>query len=262
MTAALVARLRRAADEASRRGFAALADAALAPGELQRLAASLGEPMFTPGERSHPDHEHVFVVTNRGRTTPPRSVFHSDTSYVERPPSFTLLAGVEIPDAGGETVFVDQFAAWERAPATLRRALADVAFLHVASRVPDPAAAGAGAWHPVARRHPTSGRTALYVSARERLVAARRGGVVLPEAEARALIDAAHEQASRAVAAERHAWRPGDLLVTDNRSTLHAADHSAVVGTRTLHRVMVRGERPVAADLDADATGVPDVSRA
>lgn len=247
MTAALVRRLRDAAAEASGRGFAAIADAPLEPGALQRLAATLGTLMFTPGERSHPEHEYVFVVTNRGRTTPPRSVFHSDTSYVPRPPSFTLLAGVEIPASGGETVFVDQFAAWERAPASLRAALDGVEFLHVASRVPDPDAAGAGVWHPVARRHPTSGRTALYVSARERLVAARRDGVTLPPGEATALIDAAHAQATGGVAAERHAWRSGDLLVTDNRSTLHAADHSAVVGARTLHRVMVRGERPIAA---------------
>ena len=219
----------------------------LGPGDLQSLSATLGEPMFTPGERSHPEHEFVFVVTNRGRATPPRSVLHSDTSYVERPPSFTLLAGVEIPASGGETVFVDQFAAWDGAPASLRRALAGVELLHVASRVPDPAAAGEGVWHPVVRRHPESGRAALYVSARERLVGARRDGVALPPDEAEALIDAAHAQASEGIAPERHAWRAGDLLVTDNRSTLHAADHSAVAGVRTLHRVMVRGERPVAA---------------
>ena len=236
-----------AARTASRRGFAVVAGQAPGPGELEGLMRSLGELMFTPGERPHPEHAHVFVVSNRGRTTPPRSVFHSDTSYVERPPSFTLLAGVEIPEAGGETLFVDQFAAFERAPAELRARLAGVELLHVASRVPDPAAAGEGTWHPVLRRHPTERRTALYVSARERLVAARRDGVPLGEDEATALIDAAHRQAVDGAPLERHRWRAGQLLLTDNRSTLHAADHSAVVGPRTLHRVMVRGERPVAA---------------
>jgi len=247
VSGALVATLRDAAAEASRRGFAAIPGVPLEAGELQVLCATLGEPMFTPGERPHPGHEHVFVVTNRGRTTPPRSVFHSDTSYVERPPSFTLLVGVEIPASGGETVFVDQFAAWERAPASLRRALAGVEFLHVASRVADPAAAGAGAWHPVLRRHPDIDRAALYVSARERLTAARRFGASLSEHEAAELIDAACEQACSGAEIKRHAWRAGDLLLTDNRSTLHAADHSAVDGMRTLHRVMVAGEVPLAA---------------
>jgi len=246
--AALVAALREAADAASRRGFAALSDVPLGPGELQALTETLGELMFTPGERPHPAHDYVFVVTNRGRTTSPKSVFHTDTSYVARPPSFTLLAGVEIPAAGGETVFVDQFAAVESADPALREALRGVELLHVASRVPDPEAAGQGVWHPVLRRHPAVGRTALFVSARERLVGARRDGVLLEQAEAVALIDAAHAQASRGAPLHRHAWRAGDLLVTDNRSTLHAADHSAVVGARTLHRTMVSGEAPVAAD--------------
>lgn len=117
----------------------------------------------------------------------------------------------------------------------------------VAARVRDPEAAGEGARHPLLRRHPESGRVALYVSARERLVAARRDGRRLAGTEAEALIDAVHAQASGGVPVRRHRWRAGQLLLTDNRSTLHAADHSAVVGTRTLHRVMVRGERPIAA---------------
>ena len=255
----LAAALAAAAEEASRRGFAVLRGEALGrpsgtargaapgPAALQALLARLGPLMFTPGERPHPAHEYVFVVSNRGRTRAPRSVFHSDTSYVERPPSFTLLAGVEIPAAGGETLFVDQFAARESMADALAARLIGVEFLHVASRVPDPAAAGEGAWHPVLRRHPGSGRTALYVSARERLAGARRAGVTLGEAEATALIDAAHRQAIGGAPLERHRWRAGDLLLTDNRSTLHAADHSAVLGVRTLHRVMVRGERPIAA---------------
>ena len=238
---------RAALDECTARGFAAVPGLGLDAGALERAMASIGTLTFTPGESPHPEHPHTFVVTNRGRTDVPRSVFHSDTSYVPRPPSYTALAAVEIPESGGETVFVDQFEALASAPASLRVALAGVELLHVASRVADPDAAGRGAWHPVLRLHPVTGRVALYVSARERLVAARRGGVPLGDDEAAELIDAAHEQASTGAPVERHAWRPGDLLLTDNRSTLHAADHSRVVGVRTLHRVMVRGEAPLAA---------------
>lgn len=232
--------------ECTARGFAAVPGLGLDAGELERVMAAVGTLTFTPGEAPHPDHPHTFVVTNRGRTERPRSVFHSDTSYVERPPSYTALAAVEIPEAGGATVFVDQFEALAVAPASLRAALAGVEFLHVASRVADPSAAGAGAWHPVLRVHPVTGRTALYVSARERLVAARRDGKALEKREAAELIDAAHGQASTGAPVERHVWRAGDLLLTDNRSTLHAAVHDDVVGLRTLHRVMVEGERPIA----------------
>lgn len=228
-------------------GFAAVPGAAGSAAELERTMATLGPLMFTPGERPLAGSEFVFEVTNRGRSAVPRSVFHSDTSYVERPPSWTALAAVEIPASGGETVFVNQFDALAAAPAELREALRGVEFLHVASRVADPDAAGAGCWHPVLRRHPELDRVALYVSARERLVSARRHGQRLSDADAQALIDAAHDQACTGVPSERHAWRDGDLLLTDNRSTLHAADHSAVRGTRTLHRVMVQGEAPIAA---------------
>ncbi len=233
--------------ECTERGFAAVTALGLDAAALERAMATIGPLTFTPGEAPHPEHPHTFVVTNRGRTTRPRSVLHSDTSYVERPPSYTALAAVEIPEAGGATVFVDQFEALATAPASLRAALAGVEFLHVASRVPDPSAAGDGAWHPVLRRHPVTGRVALYVSARERLVAARRDGEPLDEHQAMELIDAAHEQARVGAPVTRHVWRPGDLLLTDNRSALHAAVHDDVVGIRTLHRVMVRGERPIAA---------------
>jgi len=228
-------------------GFVAVPDTSLDPAALEALMRGLGPLVFTPGERPLAGSEYVFEVTNRGRTTTPRSVFHSDTSYVSAPPSFTALAAVEIPASGGETIFVNQFDALAAAPASLREALAGVEFLHVASRVADPAAAGAGAWHPVLRRHPDIDRAALYVSARERLTAARRFGASLSEHEAAELIDAACEQACSGAEIKRHAWRAGDLLLTDNRSTLHAADHSAVDGMRTLHRVMVAGEVPLAA---------------
>ena len=233
--------------ECTERGFAAVSGLGLDAGALEAAMAEVGPLTFTPGERPHPDHPYTFVVTNRGRTTPPRSVFHSDTSYVEVPPSYTALAAVEVPEAGGETVFVNQFEALTAAPASLRAALEGVEFLHVATRVADAGAAGEGAWHPALRLHPALGRAALYVSARERLAGARRRGRFLGEDEARELIDAAHAQATTGAPVERHAWRAGDLLLTDNRSTLHAADHAGVVGARTLHRVMVRGERPVAA---------------
>jgi len=227
-------------------GHAAVADLPLQADSLETLMAGIGPLVFTPGERPLSGSRFVFEVTNRGRVAPPRSVFHSDTSYVAAPPSFTALAAIEIPASGGETVFVNQFDALDAAPASLRTALVGVEFLHVASRVADPAAAGEGAWHPVLRRHPDVDRVALYVSARERLIAARRHGEPLDEAQARELIPGRQTCRCTGAPVHRHVWRPGDLLLTDNRSTLHAADHSAVDGVRTLYRVMVAGEVPVA----------------
>ena len=85
-----------------------------------------------------------------------------------------------------------------------------------------------------------------------------RNGAELTANDADALIDTAHEQAMNGAPRLAHRWSAGDILLTDNRSTLHAADHSAVVGTRTLYRVMVQGEAPIALSLksgraDADS---------
>ena len=239
---------RAALDECTARGFAAVPGLGLDAGALERAMAAIGPLTFTPGESPHPEHPHTFVVTNRGRTGVPRSVFHSDTSYVPRPPSYTALAAVEVPDSGGETVFVDQFEALASAPASLRAALAGVELLHVASRVADPGTAGQGAWHPVLRLHPVTGRVALYVSARERLVGARRDGAALGDDEAAELIDAAHEQAAtgRAGGAPRVAARgpPAD------RQPLDAARGRSLEGRRHAHAAPGHGRGRGAAEGD------------
>ncbi|MEM9565619.1 MAG: TauD/TfdA family dioxygenase [Actinomycetota bacterium] len=226
------------ADRAMTVGWVVIPDQRLTPDDLERFVARLGPLRFTPGESPLDGQRFVFEVTNRNRTTPPRSVYHSDTSYVTEPPAFTALSAVEVPEAGGETLVLDQYAALAAAPVDLVEALDGVELFHVPTRVGDPGRAGEGAWHPVLRPHPVTGRTAFYLSARERLVGARRHGVELTDVEASTLIDRVHDHATTAVVPSRHRWRAGDVLVVDNRCTLHAADHSAVDGVRTLHRVM------------------------
>ena len=215
----------------------------LDPVGLERFVAQLGPLVFTPGERPLPGTGYVFEVSNVGRDRPPRSVWHTDTSYVAAPPVFTVLAAVCVPQTGGDTVLLDQRAAASTLDDELRDALSGVEFLHVASRVSRPDEAGGGAWHPALRRVGDGADAALYIGARERLAGARRRGVPLDAAEAERLIDAAWDHAACGDAI-RHRWEPGDVLVIDNRSTLHAADHGSVDGDRVLHRVMCGTESP------------------
>lgn len=164
-----------------------------------------------------------------------------------KPPAFTVLAAFEVPERGGETLILDQYATHRLASAPLLDELRDLELLHVPTRVDDLDQAGDGHWHPVVRAHPATGRPAIYLSARERLAGARRDGRPLPAQRATALIDRIHQHATSAVAPHRHRWCAGDVLVIDNRCTLHAADHSAVDGPRTLHRVMCLDRRTVGA---------------
>ncbi|MEM8579262.1 MAG: TauD/TfdA family dioxygenase [Pseudomonadota bacterium] len=208
-------------------------------GALVRFLGQIGPLMFTDGEVPVDGHPDLNVVTNAGRTTKPKSVLHSDTTYVDRPPSFSALIAVEVPDQGGATLFTDQYAAFEALEATLRVYLTGARVLHGPTDVPEVEAV----CHPLLRRNPLTGRTALFLTARARL---RR--LVLADGTDRSdLLDMLYAHSSTFQPPRAHRWRAGDVVLWDNRCTLHAADHSAVVGTRTLYRGMVRGEVPEAA---------------
>ena len=202
-----------------------------------------GELTFTAGETPLAHRPELNFVTNEGRTTPPRSVFHTDTSYVSRPPAYTALRAVRIPRRGGATVFASQFDACERLEEGERERLRGLRALHRVSGLPDDAPGERETWHPLLRRHPISGRAALFLSTPERCVAVEGMG----ESEGRALIERLYRHSIREDRLYRHEWRQGDIVMWDDRSTLHKADHSNVEGVRRLHRGMVAGEVPVAA---------------
>ncbi len=205
-----------------------------------RFLRALGELTFTRGETPVTGAPELNIVSNVGRETPPRSVFHTDTSYVACPPAFTALRPVMLPDDGGATLFSDQVAAAHALPKTLRRILAGCRVLHQATGLADQSEAH---WHPLLRRHPLTGETALYLSTAERCVALSD----MPQPRARRLIGALYRRSIRPAGLYRHYWRTGDILVWDNRVTMHRADHDGVVGDRVLHRGMVLGEAPLAA---------------
>ena len=205
-----------------------------------RVLQALGDMMFTEGETEVAGQPELNVVTNVGRDRPPRSVFHTDTSYVDAPPAFTALRAVDVPERGGETVFSDQIAVFAALPEAVRKRLRGRRLRHAGGSMD---VARDAAWHPLVRRHPVTGEAALFLSTPARCD--RIEG--LGETESRRIIELLYRRSTRAHTLLRHRWRPGDVVFWDDRTTLHKGDHSAVVGARTFHRGMVRGERPVAA---------------
>ncbi|KQT90818.1 taurine catabolism dioxygenase [Marmoricola sp. Leaf446] len=196
-----------------------------------------GDLAFTVGETPVEGCPDLNLISNVGRTTPPRSQFHVDSSYLRVPPAYTALRTVTIPDEGGETLFTNQYVAHDTLPADLREQLEGRRITHVVTGLDLDDDEETQAQHPVFRPHPVTGRPALYLS-----TAARCASISgMDEAETQAVVARLLEHSTRPENTLRHAWSPGDVVMWDNAVVMHKADHSGVVGDRVMHRGMVAG---------------------
>ena len=199
------------------------------------LLRKFGDLTFTQGETPVPGFPDLNVISNVGRQTPPRSVFHVDTSYVRQPPTYTALRAVEIPSAGGETLFTNQYRAYDTLPVDIQGQLAGRTVTHVVSGLTTTGGSEQSADHPLFRRHPISGRIALYLSTPERCVAISGMGT----AESTEMIEYLYLHSTAEDNTYRHAWSANTVVMWDNGCVLHRADHAGVVGDRVMHRGMV-----------------------
>ena len=205
-----------------------------------RFLGGFGPLTFTQGETPVAQAPDLNVVSNVGRLTPPRSVFHTDTSYVPCPPSLSALRPVLLPTQGGLTLFSDQVAAAAGLPQRTRDALKGRSVLH---QTTGPDGQPQGTRQPLLRRHPLTGDVALYLSTPQRCTDVSD----MAAATSARVIAALYRRSIRPARLYRHAWQPGDILMWDNRVSMHRADHGGVIGDRVLHRGLVQGEAPVAA---------------
>lgn len=169
--------------------------------------------------------------------------FHSDMCYVEVPHTATLLYAVELPSWGGNTLFADMYAAYDNLPASLRSRLEDCRALHIHDykRTDRPSLdvdldkVGNFA-HPVFITHPETGRKALYVN---RLMTARIEG--LDPAESDALLEELFKASEDRSLVYEHVWKPGDLVMWDNRCITHARTDFPEDERRLLRRTTIVG---------------------
>jgi taurine dioxygenase len=204
--------------------------------EFLAFLRRFGDLMFSVGEIPLDGFPDLNVISNVGRTSTPRSVFHVDTSYVSQPPTYTALRAVQIPAQGGETLFTNQYTAYDRLPDSVRTTLQGRTITHVVTGLDLEPDEERTAEHPAFQQHPISGRTALYLSTPERCVAISG----LDAADGKKLIEFLYAHSTVEENIYRHAWAPGDVVMWDNRCVLHRADHADVVGDRVMHRGMIR----------------------
>lgn len=231
----------------------------LEPQHLLRFAARFGEPEVEPlPQRQLPGLPQIGVLAaarpnGRSNGASRGGVhWHSDRSYSSAPAQATVAYGIRCPREGATTEFVNMYAAYDALPPERRsaveklRAVHDPAFryaeLYPGRPVPEPVAKAAACEHPLVRVHPVTGRKALFVA--KDVISHVTG---MEEDESRKLIDELEAFAVQPRFGYAHRWQEGDVLVWDNRCTLHRATPFDPRHERTLHRIRVKGEVPVAA---------------
>lgn len=211
---------------------------------------------------SHPAGipRNVMVVQNTMKKnkigTVRNDIWHTDLSCMERPVGLSVLHAKEVPPPGwGDTMFANMQAAWQTLPPMLRQKVAWMNAVHDTSHFEganrkENFTKSASNVHPVVRTHPKTGRHALYIS-----------GNFISQFEGLTKDDSAHllqQLIDHATAPEnvyRHRWHPGDLVVWDNRATMHYAVFDYLPGQpRTMHRTTAAGERPFRRLAEAGAT--------
>ena len=172
--------------------------------------------------------------------------FHSDQCYVERPIKGTMLYAIELPGQGGNTLFANMYLAYETLPADVQQRITGLKAMNVYDYANNPTTRGATIRegvphyaHPVARTHPDTGRKALFVN---RLMTDHI--LDMPREESDRLLAVLFDHQEQKQFVYEHVWSVGDLLLWDNRCSLHARTDFDPSERRLLRRVAIRGEKP------------------
>ncbi len=240
-------------------------DQALSPDDQIALSARFGALEAHDNARYLKDgHPEILVLSNKRLNGRPIGVpdagdaWHSDLSFKPETAMFTLLQSVELPSRGGDTEFANLHAAYDALPEATRRRIEGLQAIHSINKLRNPRVVISGkrdnaaafyakqdaerpaTRHPIVRTHPETGRKLLYLS--PRFTISIDG---IDDTEGQALLDELFAHQLTPEFRYRHRWRPGDLVIWDNRAVNHRAcggyDDDDI---RLLHRTTVLGDAP------------------
>ncbi len=229
--------------------------------DMMRVGGKFGEPCYYPFAKGMEGYPFITqVIHEPGDKTVFGSDWHTDTMYLEKPPRATLLYALQTPPTGGDTLFVNTSAAYDALSEGMKKLLAGLVgvssgglknkkgggraahlgrLASIAKQNVDQAEAYE-AKHPIVRTHPETGRKSLYVSS---LHTIRFDGFI--EEESKPLIDWLNDHCTQPEFSCRVRWKPGQLTVWDNRTTLHNAINDYPNERRQMRRLTVGPELPV-----------------
>jgi taurine dioxygenase len=223
------------------------------------FARQLGKPEpHVIDQFHHPEHADILILSNREKDGKPIGLadagtyFHTDYSYLDVPARATLLYSIEVPKKGGDTLFANQYAAYDDLPENRKKQIDGLVALHhygnrdeldkasrtVASVLSEEQERKM-AWvrHKVVRKHPVTGRKALYA------VSGSSFGIEgMPQDEALGLLDELKVHATHEKYQLRLKYGVGDVVIWDNASLLHSATLTDPADPRTLWRITVKEE--------------------
>jgi taurine dioxygenase len=238
-------------------------DQTLSDADLIAFSRRFGDldiaPVQENGRRFVDGIPEIYIVSNVkvngeaiGSLGDGEAAWHTDMSYVATPPKASMLYALEVPPRGGNTAFCSMYAIYESLPDALKTRIAGLTIKHDGTYnsggylrqgvtpTGDPRTSP-GTLHPLVCAHPETGRRLLYLGRRRNAYIA---GMDLAESEA--LLDELWTYVARPEAAWEHVWRVGDLVLWDNRCTMHRRDAFDPGARRIMHRTQIKGEAPPA----------------
>jgi taurine dioxygenase len=231
-----------------------LRDQTLTEEDQVRFAECFGTLAKTINVHNTGSHPAVMLISNIRKDGKPIGAlpdgemhFHTDQCYVEKPAAASMLYAIEVPSVGGNTLFANAYLAYETLPTGIKRRIEGRKAINAYDY--DNASTIRGTRlhegvpqysHPVVRTHPATGRKALYVN---RLMTLAIEG--LSEAESDELLDLLFDHQEQQQFIYEHVWRVGDILMWDNRCTLHARTDFSSAERRLMRRIAILGEKPV-----------------
>jgi taurine dioxygenase len=211
-------------------------------------------PIQESGRRFVEGYPEIYVVSNVIENGEPigslgagDAVWHTDMSYLEDPPKASMLYALEVPPEGGNTYFCSMYRGYDSLPGKLSRFIANYTLKHDATYnsggyvrqgtlpVDDPVNSP-GTYHPLVCTHPETGRRLLYLGRRRN---AYINGLSLSQSEA--LLDELWSYATQEKFVWHSVWRVGDLVLWDNRCTMHRRDSFDAGSRRSMHRTQIKG---------------------
>lgn len=238
-------------------------DQNLSPAQQTEFAKRFGEIQYhISPEYLMKDQPEVMILSNEKEDgkyiglPDGGSEWHSDHSYVDQPTGYTLLQAIKVPKDGGDTEWTNMVGAYETLSDNMKQRLDGLVGIHSFNRLKNPRISvpvlhmndadyykrsPPDAFHPIVRTHPHTGRKALYISSRFTIAIKD-----MDDAEAQPLLDELFAHVKDRALVYRHRWTVGDLLMWDNRATIHLACGGVPEGQhRRMHRTTVQGEIPV-----------------